>query len=186
MKRDDAGSRELSRALRTSYWREAEARTVLDAWSESGLSIGSFAERHGIAASRLLHWRKRLGEEAARSRASGWTPHRGQVGVRCVRPSSSRRDGGVLALLNLPSTVRVYVAAEPVDLRRGFDGLAAATRQIISADPLSGHLFVFLNRRSDRVTFCPPQWMPGSRSVFVSCRTAKLRSRRAMTSRTPI
>lgn len=54
-------------------------------------------------------------------------------------------------MLSLPSTVRIYVAAEPVDLRRGFDGLAAATRQIISADPLSGHLFVFLNRRSNRM-----------------------------------
>ena len=54
-------------------------------------------------------------------------------------------------MLTLPSSVRIYVAAEPVDLRRGFDGLAAATRQIILADPLSGHLFVFLNRRSNRM-----------------------------------
>lgn len=54
-------------------------------------------------------------------------------------------------MLSLPSTVRIYVAAEPVDLRRGFDGLAAATRQIIVGDPLSGHLFVFLNRRANRM-----------------------------------
>lgn len=51
----------------------------------------------------------------------------------------------------LPSSVRIYVAAEPVDLRRGFDGLAAATRSLIGVDPLSGHVFVFLNRRRNRI-----------------------------------
>jgi hypothetical protein len=35
-------------------------------------------------------------------------------------------------MLTLPSSVRIYVAAEPVDLRRGFDGLAAATRSLIA------------------------------------------------------
>jgi transposase len=54
-------------------------------------------------------------------------------------------------VLTLASTVRIYVAAEPVDLRRGFDGLAAATREVIHAQPLSGHLFVFLNRRRNRL-----------------------------------
>ena len=43
------------------------------------------------------------------------------------------------------------MAAEAVDLRKGFDGLAAATRQIIREDPLSGHLFVFVNRRRNRL-----------------------------------
>lgn len=54
-------------------------------------------------------------------------------------------------MLTLPSSVRIYMASEPVDLRRGFDGLSAATRHIIRADPLSGHLFVFVNRRSNRL-----------------------------------
>ena len=54
-------------------------------------------------------------------------------------------------MLTLPSTVRIYIAAEPVDLRRGFDGLAAATRQIICKDPLCGHLFAFINRRANRL-----------------------------------
>jgi transposase len=47
--------------------------------------------------------------------------------------------------------VRIYVAAEAVDLHRGFDGLAAATRGVIAADPLSGHVFVFFNARKNRV-----------------------------------
>lgn len=54
-------------------------------------------------------------------------------------------------MLTLPASVRIFVAAEPVDLRRGFDGLAAATRHLIREEPLSGHLFAFLNRRRNRI-----------------------------------
>jgi len=54
-------------------------------------------------------------------------------------------------VLTFPSSVRIFIAAEPVDLRRGFDGLAAATRAVISQDPLSGHVFAFINRRKNRI-----------------------------------
>jgi len=54
-------------------------------------------------------------------------------------------------MLTLPCAVRIYVAAEATDLRRGFDGLAAATRSVIGADPMSGHVFLFLNRRKNRL-----------------------------------
>ena len=54
-------------------------------------------------------------------------------------------------MLTLPSSVRIYIAAEPVDLRRGFDGLAAATRSLIGESPLSGHVFCFLNKRKNRI-----------------------------------
>jgi transposase len=54
-------------------------------------------------------------------------------------------------MLALPASVRIYIAADAVDLRRGFDALAAVTRSVIGADPMSGHLFVFLNRRANRV-----------------------------------
>ena len=51
---------------------------------------------------------------------------------------------GVAGLMfTLPSSVRISVASEPTDLRRGFDGLSALTRSVIGADPMSGHLFVF-------------------------------------------
>ena len=53
-------------------------------------------------------------------------------------------------MLSLPASVKIYVASEPVDLRKGFDGLSAATRSVIRQDPLSGHLFVFINRRRNR------------------------------------
>jgi transposase len=51
----------------------------------------------------------------------------------------------------LPPSVRIFVAAKPVDLRRSFDGLAALAEEQFQTDPFSGHLFVFCNRRGDRV-----------------------------------
>ncbi len=54
-------------------------------------------------------------------------------------------------MLTLPSSVRVYLAAVPVDLRRGHDGLVAIVRTEWKLNPFDGHLFVFLGRRLDRV-----------------------------------
>ncbi|WP_438040238.1 IS66 family insertion sequence element accessory protein TnpB [Sorangium sp. So ce128] len=54
-------------------------------------------------------------------------------------------------MLTLPPSVRVYIAAEPTDLRKSFDGLSALVSQRFGADPLCGHLFVFRNRRGDQV-----------------------------------
>jgi transposase len=54
-------------------------------------------------------------------------------------------------MLTLPSSVRVYLAAEPVDLRRGHDGLVAIVRNTWKLNPYDGHLFVFLGKRLDRV-----------------------------------
>jgi transposase len=53
--------------------------------------------------------------------------------------------------LTLPAATKIFLCTEVADMRRGFDGLAAMTREIIGADPLSGHLFVFRNRRRDRM-----------------------------------
>ena len=54
-------------------------------------------------------------------------------------------------MLTLPPSVRVFLCLAPADLRRSLDGLAALTREILREDPLSGHLFVYFNRRRDRV-----------------------------------
>ena len=47
--------------------------------------------------------------------------------------------------------VRVWVAIQPVDMRKGFDGLAEVVRAFLGHDPLSGSLFVFRNRSSQRI-----------------------------------
>ena len=54
-------------------------------------------------------------------------------------------------MLSLASTLRIFLAVEPADMRKGFDGLSQLVRERIDQDPLSGHLFVFRNRRRDRV-----------------------------------
>ena len=54
-------------------------------------------------------------------------------------------------MLTLPPSVRVYVAAQPTDLRKSFDGLSALVASCFGQDPLCGHLFVFRNRRSDQI-----------------------------------
>jgi transposase len=54
-------------------------------------------------------------------------------------------------VLNFPPAVRIWLGTQPVDLRRSFDALAEQVRQHLLADPLSGHLFVFRNKRADRV-----------------------------------
>jgi transposase len=54
-------------------------------------------------------------------------------------------------MLSLPLPVRIFVCTKHADMRRSFDGLAALVREHFEADPLSGHLFVFRNRRGDRV-----------------------------------
>ena len=58
--------------------------------------------------------------------------------------------------------VRVYLYGTPCDMRKSFNGLVALTKNAMQLDPLSGHLFVFVNRRGnylkalywDRSGFC--------------------------------
>lgn len=54
-------------------------------------------------------------------------------------------------MLSLPANVRLYLCTTPTDMRKSFDGLHALVRQVFQLDPLDGHLFLFFNRRGDRV-----------------------------------
>jgi transposase len=47
--------------------------------------------------------------------------------------------------------VRIYLYTSPADMRKGFDTLAALVREELKHDPLSGHLFLFVGRRKDRI-----------------------------------
>jgi len=53
-------------------------------------------------------------------------------------------------VLTLPGSVRIYLAVDPVDLRRGHDGLSAIVQGQWGVDLFEGHLFVFFGRRRDR------------------------------------
>ena len=54
-------------------------------------------------------------------------------------------------MLTFSRTTRVFLAVEPTDMCKGFDGLFALVENVIREDPFSGHLFVFRNRRRDRL-----------------------------------
>ena len=51
-------------------------------------------------------------------------------------------------MLTIPAgRLRIFVATEPLDMRKQFDGLAGAVRNALGGEPLSGDLFLFFNRR---------------------------------------
>jgi transposase len=54
-------------------------------------------------------------------------------------------------MIMLPSAVRVFLCTRPTDLRKSFDGLSGLVQECFGQDPLTGHLFLFLNRRRDRI-----------------------------------
>jgi transposase len=51
----------------------------------------------------------------------------------------------------VPPGVRILLAVQPVDFRKGMDGLAALVQQVLRADPFAGDVFIFRPRRTDRV-----------------------------------
>jgi transposase len=54
-------------------------------------------------------------------------------------------------MISLPHSVRVFLHAPATDLRKGFDALCGLVTTAFAQDPMSGHLFLFVNRRRDRL-----------------------------------
>jgi transposase len=54
-------------------------------------------------------------------------------------------------VLSFPPGIQVFMAVEPVDMRKSFDGLSAAVQTVFDRNVLDGHLFLFLNRRRDLI-----------------------------------
>ena len=54
-------------------------------------------------------------------------------------------------MLSIPQAVPIFLYTRPADLRKGFDGLSGLVRREFAADPLDGSLFLFINRRRDRL-----------------------------------
>jgi transposase len=52
-------------------------------------------------------------------------------------------------VIGLPAGTRVWIVAGHTDMRKGFDGLAAAAHSALAANPFCGHVFVFRGRRGD-------------------------------------
>ena len=62
-------------------------------------------------------------------------------------------------MLSLTPATRIFVAVAPVDLRRGFDGLSAHVQSVLGHQVVEGGLFVFTNRRRNRLRLL---WWDGS------------------------
>jgi transposase len=91
-------------------------------------------------------------------------------------------------MIHLPASVRVYLCLSPCDMRRSFDGLHALVRDHLQLDAFAGHLYLFANKRKDRVkilywnhdgfaiwakrleagTFAIPSGEPGSRRFEIT------------------
>jgi transposase len=54
-------------------------------------------------------------------------------------------------VLTIPRSVRILIGSTPIDMRKSIDGLLAIVQQELQEDAYSGHLFVFVSRRCDRV-----------------------------------
>ncbi len=54
-------------------------------------------------------------------------------------------------MLSIAAGTRIFLAAGPTDMRKGFDGLQGLVTGVLEQDPLSGHLFLFVNRRRDKL-----------------------------------
>lgn len=67
-------------------------------------------------------------------------------------------------MILLPESVRIYVATRPVNLRKSFEGLSNEVRTVLARDPLSGHVFLFLNRRATQVKLL--MWTRGGFTIL--------------------
>lgn len=54
-------------------------------------------------------------------------------------------------MIQITPQMRILVAVEPTDFRRGIDGLARVCREVLKRDPLAGWVFVFRNRQATAV-----------------------------------
>ena len=54
-------------------------------------------------------------------------------------------------MLNIPPSISIFLYTEPTDMRKGFDGLSGMVREQFGSDPLDGSLYLFINRRRDRM-----------------------------------
>ena len=112
-------------------------------------------------------------DRADRRRADRRRRGRGRGGAR------ARGRGVVAAMIPIPTSVRVWLATDHTDMRKGFDGLALIVQETLRRDPHSGHLFVFRGRRGDLIKWHCHVAMPRARSVSDSGIVRPLRPRSA-------
>jgi transposase len=113
---------------RRSWTAEHKAQIVAEC-DEAGASVSAVARRHGLT--------------PHDGPGSGWGGHRD------IGDGASGREGDFM--IAVPAGMRVLVATNPIDFRKGADGLAALVRETLGHDPFSGTIFVFRAKRADRI-----------------------------------
>src|SRR6516162_2946451 len=103
--------------------KERQWRRWIGEWQASGLSVRASCQRRGLTVASFYAWRRVL----------------------------QRRDAERARFVPVQVLADAALALAPADLRKGFDALAELVRQYLHDDPLSGHVFVFRNRRGDRI-----------------------------------
>ena len=129
----------------------------------SGQTIRAFCQEQGVGDNSFYYWRKKLQKSTGAVRSSENGGQRGAVGIdsgqwratpdreRCGRGDVSPGAGRGKAMIHPPASVRVYLCLSPCDMRRSFDGLHALVRDHLQLDPFAGHLYLFANKRRDRL-----------------------------------
>ena len=54
-------------------------------------------------------------------------------------------------MLMLPPGIKIYISTSAMDMRKSLDGMSAIVSQTLKKDAFSGHLFVFCNKRGDKI-----------------------------------
>jgi transposase len=118
--------------------KEQHWRRLIQLWKNSGLTVRAFCVRHHITPPSFYAWRRKLQQ---RDSATTFVPV--QVATDDQPASSTPID----LFLTDGRSVRITPGFDPATLRQ----LLALVRQHLRDDPLSGHVYGFRNRRSDRI-----------------------------------
>jgi hypothetical protein len=102
----------LARAAARRYWREDDARVLIEAWQRSGLTLVAFAESHDVLPKRLARWVARL--RKIPSEPVGFHPVRLVEAGRCEGHGVERIE----VILGAGVTVRIPRGFAPEDLRQ--------------------------------------------------------------------
>ncbi len=164
-------SQQVNRAIRA---KSSSGAAGSASGNTSGLTIRAFCEQHHLSQPSFYAWRRAIQQRDAVTSTlvsvqlvpddepvaasivevvlPGGPTLRVAAAARCGKSAATaaRAPGGLL-VLSFPPAVRIWLGNQSVDMRRGFDGLAEQVRQHLQADPLSGHVFVFRNKRGDRL-----------------------------------
>jgi transposase len=142
-----------TQGARLDFWRQLIAKQ-----QQSGMPVGAFCQQQRTSEYSFYHWRKRLAGQLPMKFALVETQRTTAMTVAAVEVMLTTGDvaAGVeriarATMIHLPASVRVYLATSPCDMRRSFDGLHALVNAVMQLDAFGGHLFVFANRRRDRV-----------------------------------